>query len=87
MVGGEMMFSDSKGRMITRIQRLLGTDHRHTVVVGDGANDLSMFAHASIRIAFCAKPILREAATHTVEEKDLTRVLEIVDSLSAPSES
>jgi phosphoserine phosphatase len=86
-VGGEMMFGDSKGRMITRIQNLLGTDHRYTVVVGDGANDLSMFAHASTRIAFCAKPVLKEAATHIVDEKDLTKVLEIVDSLSDASKS
>ncbi len=86
-VGGEMMFGDSKGRMLTRLQNLLGIDHRHTVAVGDGANDLSMFAHASTRIAFCAKPVLKEAASHTIEEKDLTRVLEIVDTLEAPAAS
>jgi len=84
-VGGEMMFGDSKGRMITRLQHLLGVDDRRTLVVGDGANDLSMFAHASTRIAFCAKPVLKEAATHTIDEKDLSRVLEIVDSLTDAS--
>ncbi len=80
-VGGEMMFGDSKGLMITRLQNLLGIDPRHTLVVGDGANDLSMFAHASTRIAFRAKPILKEAATHTIEKKDLSEVLTIVDSV------
>jgi phosphoserine phosphatase len=86
-VGGEMMFGDSKGRMIVRLQNLLEIPPEETVVVGDGANDLSMFAHAAIRIAFCAKPILKEAATHTVEEKDLRRVLEIVDTLQGNTPS
>ena len=53
----------------------------NTIAVGDGANDLSMFAHAGTRIAFCAKPILKEAASHSIDERDLTLVLDIVDSL------
>ena len=42
-VGGEMMYSNAKGDMITRLQALLGVDRKDTLVVGDGANDLSMF--------------------------------------------
>jgi len=77
-VGGEMMYSQAKGDMITRLQALLGVDRKDTLVVGDGANDLSMFAHADTRVAFCAKPILRVAATHCVDVKDLTEILKIV---------
>ena len=80
-VGGEMMYSNAKGDMIIRMQGLLGIDREDTLVVGDGANDLSMFAHADTRVAFCAKPILKEAATHCVDEKDLTQILQIVDSI------
>jgi len=80
-VGGEMMYSDAKGDMITRMQSLLGVSREDTLVVGDGANDLSMFAHADTRVAFCAKPVLKEAATHCVDEKDLTQILQIVDAL------
>ena len=80
-VGGEMMHSDAKGEMITRMQSLLGVSREDTLVVGDGANDLSMFAHADTRVAFCAKPVLKEAATHCVDEKDLTQILDIVDAL------
>ena len=79
-VGGEMMYSDAKGDMITRMQGLLGVGREDTLVVGDGANDLSMFAHADTRVAFCAKPVLKEAATHCVDEKDLTQILHIVDA-------
>ena len=80
-VGGEMMYSDAKGDMITRMQGLLGVSREDTLVVGDGANDLSMFAHADTRVAFCAKPVLKEAATHCVDLKDLTEILKIVDAL------
>ncbi len=77
-VGGEMMYSEAKGDMIVRIQKLLGVGREDTLVVGDGANDLSMFAHADTRVAFCAKPVLKEAATHCVDMKDLQEILAIV---------
>ena len=76
-VGGEMMYSNAKGDMIVRLQNLLGIDRVDTLVVGDGANDLSMFAHADTRVAFCAKPILKEAATHCVDVKDLRKILDV----------
>lgn len=78
-VGGDMMFGFSKGDMIVRLQNLLGVSRTDTLVVGDGANDLSMFEHADTRVAFCAKPVLKEAATHCVEQKDLREILTIID--------
>ena len=77
-VGGEMMYSDAKGDMIVRMQKLLGVGREDTLVVGDGANDLSMFAHADTRVAFCGKQVLKEAATHCVDVKDLREILKIV---------
>ena len=76
LVGGDMMFNFSKGDMLIRLQNLLHVREDETMVVGDGANDLSMFAHAGTRVAFCAKEILKKEATIIVESKDLTQILE-----------
>ncbi|MHC3993856.1 phosphoserine phosphatase SerB [Thiomicrolovo sp. ZZH C-3] len=74
-VGGDMMFNWSKGDMLVRLQGLLKVTPEETMVVGDGANDLSMFAHAGTRVAFCAKPVLKEAANIIIDTKDLREIL------------
>ncbi|MGB3750961.1 MAG: phosphoserine phosphatase SerB [Arcobacteraceae bacterium] len=75
LVGGDMMFDYSKGDMIQRLQNILGISRADTLVVGDGANDRSMFAHADTRIAFCAKDILKKEANIIIDTKDLTQIL------------
>ena len=74
-VGGEMMFNDSKGQMLKRLQTLLNVTEENTIAVGDGANDLSMFKFASKRVAFCGKPILKENANIIIDEKNLSNIL------------
>ena len=76
LVGGDMMFGYSKGDMIQRLQNILGVSKADTLVCGDGANDLSMFAHADTRIAFCAKEVLKKEANIIVDTKDLTKILD-----------
>ncbi|MCD6433529.1 MAG: phosphoserine phosphatase SerB [Sulfurimonas sp.] len=76
LVGGDMMFNFSKGDMLVRLQRILGVTEEETLVCGDGANDLSMFAHAGTRVAFCAREILQKEANIIINEKDLTKILE-----------
>ena len=75
-VGGEMMFSDSKGKMLLTLQKLLNISYDDTLVVGDGANDLSMFQYAKNKAAFCAKDILKKEASIIIEKKDLTLILD-----------
>jgi len=75
LVGGDMMFNFSKGDMLLRIQKLLNVTKSNTLVVGDGANDLSMFEFADKKVAFCAKPIVKESANIIVDRKDLTEIL------------
>ena len=75
LVGGDMMFNYSKGDMLTRLQNILGVSEEETLVCGDGANDLSMFAHAGTRVAFCAREILEKEANIIIKEKDLRLIL------------
>lgn len=74
-VGGDMMFNWSKGDMLQRLQALLDVTPEETMVVGDGANDLSMFKHAGTRVAFCAKDVLKKEANIVIENKDLREIL------------
>lgn len=76
LVGGEMMFNSSKGEMLTRIQNILKISPEETMAVGDGANDLSMFKHAKVKVAFCAKEILKKEANMVIDTKDLTKILD-----------
>lgn len=76
LVGGDMMFGFSKGDMLVRLQNILDVSESETLVCGDGANDLSMFAHAGTRVAFCAKEVLRKEANIIIEQKDLRLILE-----------
>jgi phosphoserine phosphatase len=70
-----MMFNWSKGDMLVRLQDILGVSKEETMVVGDGANDLSMFKYAGTRVAFCAREVLKKEANIIVENKDLTEIL------------
>lgn len=74
LFGGEMCFSDSKGKMLQTLQSILKVDPSQTLVVGDGANDLSMFKYASTKIAFCAKEVLKKEASIVIETKNLTEI-------------
>ncbi len=75
LVGGEMMKSTSKGEMLARLRGFVGAARGEVACVGDGANDLAMFGESGLRVAFCAKPVLRAAADVCVDEKDLTRLI------------
>lgn len=77
-VGGEMMFGDSKGKILARLKHFLGLSSDEVATIGDGANDVSMFKEASTCIAFCANEVLKKAATHIIERKDLCEIKKII---------
>ena len=73
-----MMFGDSKGKMLKRLKGLLGLDSKQVAAIGDGANDISMFKEAGTCVAFCANAVLKAAATHIIDIKDLTELKKIL---------
>ncbi len=78
-VGGEMMFAYSKGRMLEKLQILLNATYETTIVIGDGANDVSMFQYANKKVAFCANTVLRQAANIIIDQKNLMLVKSYLD--------
>ena len=78
LVGGDMMFNFSKGDMLKRLQKVLGISREDTIVIGDGANDKSMFEFAHKKVAFCAHKILEKEANIIIKNKNLEEILNYV---------
>jgi phosphoserine phosphatase len=53
----------------------LDLDEIDTLVVGDGANDLSMIQKAGLGVAYHAKPAVSTAAAARIDHGDLTALL------------
>ena len=49
------------------------------VVIVDGANDIKLFDICGLGIAFRAQDIVKELATETLEEKDLSKIISIIN--------
>jgi phosphoserine phosphatase len=47
--------------------------------VVDGANDVKLFDVSGLGIAFRAQDIVKDLATTTLEEKDLSKILDIIN--------
>lgn len=77
-VGGEMMFGDSKGKMLLSLQRVLSISPKDTIAIGDGANDRAMFKYADKKVAFCAKDTLKKEANIIIEKRDLREILNYI---------
>ncbi len=78
-VRGPIMDENAKGKILEEIAKKEGIDLKDTVVVGDGANDISMFKKAGLKIAFCAKDILKKNADIIIEKRDLREILKYVE--------
>ena len=50
-----------------------------TDVIEDGANDIKLFDICGLGIAFRAQDIVKELATETLEEKDLSKIISIIN--------
>ena len=72
------LFGYSKGVLLAQLKSLMGLETSEVMCVGDGANDVSRFREAGLKIAFCANEILKEHASVCIEKKDLKEIMKYV---------
>jgi phosphoserine phosphatase len=74
---GDIVDGAAKARKLAAVRTALGAEREQTVAVGDGANDIPMLGEAGISVAFHAKPLVREHATHALDHVGLDGVLNL----------
>ncbi len=76
---GDVVTKETKKAYLEKWASENGLTLAQTIAVGDGANDLPMIQTAGLGIAFCAKPIVQEQAPYQINERNLLKVLELLD--------
>lgn len=77
-VVGPLVHSNSKKRALEMIAERERISLEDCIVIGDGANDISMFEAAGFSIAFNASPILYDVADVIITKKDLSLILPVL---------
>ncbi|MBY5034857.1 phosphoserine phosphatase SerB [Streptococcus gallolyticus] len=76
---GDIVTKDVKKAMLETWAKENNLELSQTIAMGDGANDLPMIQAAGIGVAFCAKPIVQAEAPYSIIEKNLYKLIEILD--------
>jgi phosphoserine phosphatase len=76
-IAGSIVDAAVKAATLRRLKRELAGDDGIAVAIGDGANDLPMFAEADVSVAYRAKPVVRAQATHAIDHCGLDGVLNL----------
>ena len=76
-VQGDIVDAKAKAAKLAATRDTLGLRKEQVIALGDGANDLAMMAEAGVSIAFHAKPVVREKATHAFNYAGLDGLLAI----------
>lgn len=74
-VKGDIVDGAMKASLLRKLAEEEGIQLAQTIAVGDGANDLPMLSEAGLGIAFRAKPIVKESASHSISTLGLDAVL------------
>jgi phosphoserine phosphatase len=70
-----------KGDAVTEAGKIMGASKKDIVSVGNSCYDVSMFEKSAFGIAFCpSDEEVRQKADAVVERKDLSEIMEIIDS-------
>jgi len=76
---GTIVDADAKAAKFRQLAQRLGASKAQTVAIGDGANDLKMMAEAGVSVAYRAKPVVRQQATHALAFTGLDGVLNLFE--------
>ena len=74
-VEGGIVDAERKAELLLEIARKEGISRQQTIAIGDGANDLPMLSAAGLGIAYHAKPLVKESASHAISNFGLDSVL------------
>ena len=77
-VQGPLVHNNSKKKVLEVIAKREEIGLEDCIVIGDGANDISMFEAAGFSIAFNASPILYDVADVIITKKDLSLILPVL---------
>ena len=72
---GEIVDAARKAELLEEIARQEGIALQQTIAIGDGANDLPMLSSAGLGVAYHAKPLVKETASHAISNFGLDSVL------------
>ena len=77
-VEGEIVDAHRKAELLEEIARREHISLQQTIAIGDGANDLPMLSRAGLGVAYHAKPMVKETASHAISNFGLDRVLYLI---------
>jgi len=76
-VEGTIVNADVKREALIKVRDELGIAKEQIVGVGDGANDLKFLAECGVSVAYHAKPVVNQQATHAISHVGLDGVLRL----------
>jgi len=74
---GAIVNADGKREALLKVRDALGITRGEIIGIGDGANDLKFMAESGVSVAYHAKPVVREKATHAINYVHLDGVLHL----------